>query len=92
MSQNSYAPYQTAKTLSTEKECIKINELADKELIEDITFKAIINSTLINRYGTGVFCNNKIQIKEENNCNIPISNNVINWSSLKNSEVYSLAH
>jgi len=36
---NAYALYQTAKTLSTGRECIKINELADEELIEDMTFK-----------------------------------------------------
>ena len=52
---NAYALYQTAKTLSSGRECIKINELADKDLIEDITFKAIINSALINRYGTELF-------------------------------------
>lgn len=39
---NAYALYQTAKTLSTGKKCIKISELADKNLIEDIIFKAII--------------------------------------------------
>lgn len=50
-----YALYQTVKTLSNGRECIKINELADEELIEDITFKAIINSALINRYGTELF-------------------------------------
>lgn len=52
---NGYALYQTAKTISSGKECIKINELADKELIDDITFKAIINSALINRYGSELF-------------------------------------
>ena len=52
---NAYALYQTAKTLSTGKECIKISELADKNLIEDIIFKAIINSALISRYGTELF-------------------------------------
>lgn len=52
---NAYALYQTAKTLSSGRECIKINELADRELIEDITFKAIINSALINRYGAELF-------------------------------------
>ena len=52
---NAYALYQTAKTLSSGRECIKSNELADKELIEDMTFKAIINSALINRYGAGLF-------------------------------------
>ena len=52
---NAYALYQTAKTLLSGRECIKINELADKDLIEDMTFKAIINSALINRYGAGLF-------------------------------------
>ncbi len=44
-----YALYKTAKTLSTGKECIRINELADRELIDDYIFKVIINSALINR-------------------------------------------
>lgn len=50
-----YALYQTAKTISTGKECIRINELADKDLIDDFIFKAIINSGLINRYGAELF-------------------------------------
>ena len=50
-----YALYQTAKTLSTGKECIRINELADRELIDDYIFKVIINSALINRYGAELF-------------------------------------
>ena len=50
-----YALYQTAKTISSGKECIRINELADRELIDDYIFKTIINSALINRYGTGLF-------------------------------------
>ena len=54
-----YALYQTAKTISTGKEYIKINELADEDLIEDMTFKAIINSALINRYGAELFLINK---------------------------------
>lgn len=54
-----YALYQTAKTLSTGKEYIRINELADKDLIDDYIFKAIINSALINRYGTELFLINK---------------------------------
>lgn len=37
------------------KECIRINELADKDLIDDFIFKAIINSGLINRYGAELF-------------------------------------
>lgn len=52
---NAYALYQTVKTLLSGRECIKINELTDKDLIEDITFKAVINSALINRYGTELF-------------------------------------
>ena len=56
---DSYALYQTAKTISTEKECIRINELADKDLIDDSIFKAIINSGLINRYGAELFLINK---------------------------------
>ena len=54
-----YALYQTAKTISTGEECIKINELADRDLIEDMTFKAIVNSALINRYGAELFLINK---------------------------------
>ncbi len=50
-----YALYQTAKTLSTGKEFIMINELADGELIDDYIFKEIINFALINRYGAGLF-------------------------------------
>ena len=50
-----YALYQTAKTISTGKECIKINELADKDLINDFIFKAIINSALMNIYGAELF-------------------------------------
>lgn len=38
-----YALYQTAKTISTDKECIKTNELADRDLIYDYILKAIIN-------------------------------------------------
>ena len=56
---NTYALYQTAKTLSTGKECIRINELADRNLIDDYIFKAIINSALINRYGAELFLINK---------------------------------
>lgn len=52
---NGYALYQTAKTLSTGKDCIRINELADRNLIDDYIFKAIINSALINRYGSELF-------------------------------------
>ena len=54
-----YALYQTAKTISTGKECIRINELADRNLIDDYIFKVIINSALINRYGAELFLINK---------------------------------
>ena len=54
-----YALYQTAKTILTGKECIRINELADRDLIDDYIFKAIINSALINRYGAELFLINK---------------------------------
>ncbi len=50
-----YALYQTAKSISTGKECIRINELTDKDLIDGLIFKAIINSALINRYGAELF-------------------------------------
>jgi len=50
-----YALYQTAKTISTGKEYISINEIADEDLINDTTFKAIINAALITRYGADVF-------------------------------------
>ncbi|MBU3220368.1 hypothetical protein [Clostridium algidicarnis] len=50
-----YALYQTAKTISTGKEYISINEIADEDLINDTTFKAIINAALITRYGGDVF-------------------------------------
>lgn len=55
ISTDGYALYQTAKTISTGKECISINEIADEDLINDTIFKAIINSALLTRYGAGVF-------------------------------------
>ncbi len=54
-----YALYQTAKSISTGKECIRINELTDKDLIDGLIFKAIINSALINRYGAELFLTTK---------------------------------
>ena len=50
-----YALYQTAKTISTGKQCIRISEISDADLIDDMTFKAIINSALIVRYGQDIF-------------------------------------
>ncbi|MBZ2175631.1 hypothetical protein K8M07_10325 [Schnuerera sp. xch1] len=55
ISTNGYALFQTAKTISTGEERIKISEIADKDLINDMTFKAIINSALITRYGSDIF-------------------------------------
>lgn len=55
ISTNGYALYQTAKIISIGKEYIQINEIADRDLIDDITFKTIINSALIVRYGAGLF-------------------------------------
>lgn len=55
ISTEGYALYQTAKTISTGKEYISINEIADEDLINGITFKAIINSVLITRYGADIF-------------------------------------
>ena len=55
ISTEGYALYQTAKTISTGKEYIKIGEIADKELIDDTAFKIIINASLIAKYGADVF-------------------------------------
>ncbi|WP_312906867.1 hypothetical protein [Tissierella praeacuta] len=50
-----YAIYQMAKTIWTGKESIEISEIADVDLINDKVFKAIINASLITRYGTDIF-------------------------------------
>lgn len=50
-----YAIYQMAKTLFTAKEYIRMDEIADKFLIGDQAFKAIIHSILIAKYGAPVF-------------------------------------
>lgn len=55
ISTEGYALYQTAKTISTGKEYIRISEIADKELIDDTAFKIIINASLIAKYGADVF-------------------------------------
>ena len=44
-----------AKTIWTGKEYIKINEIADADLIDNIAFKVIINSALIVKYGLDIF-------------------------------------
>ncbi len=50
-----YAIYQMAKTIYTAKEYIRLDEIADKFLIGDQAFKAIIHSILIAKYGAPVF-------------------------------------
>lgn len=49
-----YALYQMAKTLIYGKEYIQLSEIADKDLIGNQAFKAIIHSILIIRYGAFV--------------------------------------
>ncbi|MEG0273382.1 MAG: hypothetical protein RR622_09150 [Hydrogenoanaerobacterium sp.] len=51
ISTDGYAVYQTARTVSTGKEHIYINEIADDQLIGDFAFKAIILGILVARYG-----------------------------------------
>lgn len=48
---NRYAIYQTAKTISTGKEFIKLNEIADESLIDKKTFRVIIHAILVAKYG-----------------------------------------
>ena len=50
-----YAIYQMAKTIYTAREYIRMDEIADKFLIGDQAFKAIIHSILIAKYGAKVF-------------------------------------
>ena len=50
-----YAIYQMAKTIYTAREYIRMDEIADKFLIGDQAFKAIIHSILIAKYGATVF-------------------------------------
>lgn len=49
-----YAVYQMAKTIYTAREYIRMDEIADKFLISDQAFKAIIHSILIAKYGAPV--------------------------------------
>lgn len=51
---NRYAVYQTAKTISTGKEYIKLNEIADESLIDEKTFQAIIHAILLAKYGQDI--------------------------------------
>jgi hypothetical protein len=46
-----YALYQTARTIFTGREYIKMDEIADETLIGNDIFKTIINATLIAKYG-----------------------------------------
>ncbi|MEG2929157.1 MAG: hypothetical protein RR846_06355, partial [Oscillospiraceae bacterium] len=46
-----YALYKAAKTIESGKLYIKENELTDKNLIDKIAFKTIIQSFLIAKYG-----------------------------------------
>ena len=55
ISTEGYALYQTSKTIWSGKEYIRISEIADRELIDDTTFKIIINASLIAKYGADVF-------------------------------------
>lgn len=50
-----YALYQTARTILLGKEYIRMNEIADKDLIGEDIFKAIINAILISKYGADMF-------------------------------------
>ena len=50
----SYALYQAAKTIYTGKRHIEVQELADETLIDNNSFKIIINSFLIARFGGDV--------------------------------------
>ena len=46
--------WQMAKTIYTAREYIRMDEIADKFLIGDQAFKAIIHSILIAKYGAPV--------------------------------------
>lgn len=50
-----YAIYQMARTIHSAREHIKLDEIADSDLIGDEAFKVIINAILIARYGPGIF-------------------------------------
>ena len=50
-----YALYQTARTILFGREYIRIDEIADENLIGEDTFKVIINAILISKYGADMF-------------------------------------
>jgi hypothetical protein len=49
-----YAIYQTSRTIYTGREYIRQDEIADKTLINEQTFKMIINAMLLSKYGTAM--------------------------------------
>lgn len=51
---NRYAVFQTAKTISTGKEYIKLNEIADESLIDERTFQVIVHAILLVKYGSEI--------------------------------------
>lgn len=50
-----YAIYQTARKIPSAKEYIKLDEIADKNLIGDQAFKVIVHAILLAKYGAAVF-------------------------------------
>ncbi len=50
-----YALYQTARTIVFEREYIRMNEIADEDLIGEDIFKVIINAILISKHGADMF-------------------------------------
>jgi hypothetical protein len=55
MNTDGYAIFQTARTIYTYREYIKQDEIADKTLITEQTFKVIINAMLLSKYGAAMF-------------------------------------
>jgi hypothetical protein len=55
MNTDGYAIFQTARTIYTDREYIKQDEIADKTLITERTFKVIINAMLLSKYGAAMF-------------------------------------
>lgn len=55
MNTDAYAIYQMARTIYYGKEYIQLNEIADKHLIGEKAFKAIIHSILLVKFGATVF-------------------------------------
>lgn len=55
MNTDGYAIFQAARTIYTGREYIKQDEIADKTLIDEHTFKIIINAKLLSKYGAAMF-------------------------------------